>query len=123
MRPHSGPMNDHVGLLLVLARSCYQALHVDPPLSRRSCVKEKLFSRTAFEPTGADLNLTEEQDEDVVMVESDDEPLKKSKARVADLDDEPISNLSKGKERQGQRKFKSPSPRRRCRRHRIRFRK
>ena len=67
------------------------------PVCRSPVVGEKLCSRTAFE----DLNLIGEQDEDIVMVDSEDEPLKKS-AKVADSDaDEPISNL---KERKGKGK-------------------
>ena len=65
------------------------------PECRSAVVKDKLFNRAAFEPSDADLNLIGEQDEDVVMVDSHDE-LVKSKAKVADSDDEPISNL-KGK--------------------------
>ena len=69
------------------------------PVCRSAVVKEKLFSHAAFEPSDADLNLMGEQYEDVVMVDSDDEPLKKSKAKAADSDDGPISNLKgRGKE-------------------------
>ena len=60
------------------------------PACRSPVIKEKLFSRAAFEPSDAELSLIGEQDEDVVMVNSDDEPLKKSKAKVADSDYEPI---------------------------------
>ena len=57
-----------------------------------------LFSCAAFEPCDADLNLIGEQVEDVVMVDSDDEPLKKSNGMAADSDHEPILNLEgKGK--------------------------
>ena len=66
------------------------------PVCRSAVVKEKLFNRAAFEPSDADLNLIGEQDEDTVMVDSDDDPLKKGKAKVADSDDEPIPTL-KGK--------------------------
>ncbi|EDR06986.1 uncharacterized protein LACBIDRAFT_328394 [Laccaria bicolor S238N-H82] len=45
--------------------------------------------RAAFEPSDADLNPVREQGQGVVMVDSDDEPLKKSKAKVADSDDVP----------------------------------
>ena len=83
----------------------HQALYVDSPLSRRSC-----FSRAAFEPSDADLNLIGEQDEDVVMVDSDDQPLKKSKAKVAYSDDE-LKGKVKAKKIQ---KSKSKSKSRRC---------
>jgi hypothetical protein len=85
------------------------------PVCRSAVVKEKLFSRTAFEPSDADLNPIGEQDEDVVMVNSDDEPLKKSKVKVVDSDDEPVSNFKgKGKARAKKvQKFKSKSKSRR----------
>ena len=84
------------------------------PICRSAVVKEKLFSRAAFEPSDADLSLIGEQDEDVVMVDSNDEPLKKSKGKVAHSDDEPISNLEgKGKAKAKKvQKSKSKSRRR-----------
>ena len=54
------------------------------PECRSAVVKEKVFSRATFEPSDADLNLIGEQDKDVVIVDSDDEPVKKSKAKAAD---------------------------------------
>ena len=66
------------------------------PVCRSLVVKEKLFGRVAFEPSEADLNFIGEHDDDVVMVDFHNKPLKKSKGKVADSDDEPISNL-KGK--------------------------
>ena len=87
-----------------------------PPGSvcRFAVVKEKLFSRAAFKPSDADLNLIGEREEDTLMVESDDEPLKKSKAKVTHSDDEPISNLEgKGKANRAKKVQKSKSKSRR----------
>ena len=71
-----------------------------------------MFSRSAFELSDADLSLINESDEDVMKVDSDDEPLKlkrRSKAKVADSDDEPISNL-KGKGKAKTKKFALKRP-------------
>ena len=87
------------------------------PVCRSAVVKEKLFNRAAFEPSDVDLNLIGEQHEDVVMVHSDDEPVKKGKAKVADSDDEPISTLKgKGKEKEKKVQKSKPKPKSKSRR-------
>ena len=87
------------------------------PVCRSAIVQEKLFSCTALEPSDADLNLIGERDEDVV-VDSDNEPLKKSKAKVADSGDEPISNL-KGKGKANAKKVQKSKFKSRLRRHQV----
>ena len=84
------------------------------PVCRSAVVKEKLFNRAAFEPSDADLNLIGEQDEDAVMVDSDDELVKKSKVKVADSDDEPIPTF-KGKGKAKAKKVQKSKPRSRRR--------